>query len=59
MEKISKILIEYQGTEEQKEILKDVDLLVALILDCTTINLKASETQKGISLQRIVLCTAL
>ena len=46
MEKISKILIEYQGTEEQKEIFKDVDLLVALILDCTTINLKASETHR-------------
>ena len=40
------ILIEYQGTEEQKEIFKDVDLLVAFIFDCTTINLKASETHR-------------
>ena len=31
MEKISNILIEYQGTEEQKEIFNDFDLLAALI----------------------------
>ena len=46
METISSILIEYQGTEEQKEIFKDFDLLAALILDCTAINLKASETHR-------------
>ena len=46
MEKISSILIEYQGPKEQKEIFKDFDLLVALILDCTAINLKASETRR-------------
>ena len=44
MEKISSILTEYQGTKEQIEIFKDFDLLAALILDCTAINLKASET---------------
>ena len=33
-------------TKEQKEILKDFDLLAALILDCTAINLKASETHR-------------
>ena len=44
MEKISSILTEYQGTKEQKQIFKDFDLLAALILDCTAINLKASET---------------
>ena len=42
MEKISCILIEYQGTKEQK----DFDILAALILDCTAINLKASETHR-------------
>ena len=46
MEKISSILIEYQGTKELKEIFKDFDLLAALILDCTAINLKASETHR-------------
>ena len=46
MEKIRGILIEYQGTKEQKEIFKDFDLLAALILDCTAINLKASETYR-------------
>ena len=29
-----------------KEIFKDFDLLAALILDCTAINLKASETHR-------------
>ena len=46
MERISSILIEYQGTKEQKEIFKDFDLLVALILDCRAINLKASEIRR-------------
>ena len=46
MEKISSILIEYQGTKEQKEIFKDFDLQAALILDCTAINLTASEARR-------------
>ena len=46
MKKISSILIEYQGTKEQKEIFIDFVLLAALILDCTAINLKASETHR-------------
>ena len=46
MEKSGSILIEYQGTKEQKEIFKDFDLLAGLILDCTAINLKASETRR-------------
>ena len=46
MVKISSILTEYQGTKEQKEIFKDFDLLAALILDCTAINLKASEIRR-------------
>ena len=46
MEKISSILTEYQGTKEQKEIFKDFDLLAALMLDCTAINLKDSETRR-------------
>ena len=45
MEKISSILIEYKGTKEQKKFLK-TDLVAALILDCTAINLKASETRR-------------
>ena len=46
MEKISSILIEYQGTKEQKDFFKDFELLAALIWDCTAINLKASETSR-------------
>ena len=46
MEKISSILIAYQGTKEQKEIFKDFDLLAGIILDCTAINLKAGETSR-------------
>ena len=42
--KISSILTEYQGIKEQKEIFEEFDLLAALILDCTGINLKANET---------------
>ena len=45
MEKISSILIEYQGTKNKKKFLK-TDLLAALILDRTAINLKASETHR-------------
>ena len=46
MEKISSILTEYQGIKKQKEIFKDFDLFAALILDCTAINLKSSETRR-------------
>ena len=41
MEKINSILIEYQY-----KFFKDFDLLAALILDCTAINLNASETHR-------------
>ena len=44
MEKISSILIEYQGDQRTKR--NFFDLLAALILDCTAINLKASETHR-------------
>ena len=46
MENISSILTEYQGIKEQKEFFKDFDLLAALMLDCTAINLISSETRR-------------
>ena len=45
MEKTICLLNDYLGKREQQDITRDLNLFVALILDCTAVDLNLSETQ--------------
>ena len=47
IEKTISLLNDYLGIREQKDITRDLNLFVALILDCTAVDLNLSETQRN------------
>ena len=46
MEKTICLLNDYLGIREQQNITRDLNLFVALILECTAVDLNLSETQR-------------